>query len=409
MSDYPNAIFAPRTTENKSGVVYTPSKTTVGYAEDYSLPADEMVAVQTELGTNASGAYATVKAWLTALAAAIANVYTKDEVDSLVGGANFAFFFTDTASDLGSTFIADPAFPSVAESTLTSASYGIVDDQLLFRFATDAGQPTFPTIRAGAIELHGHYERTIGGKNVNLYGVLKERKVDTSEVIIATTEISGEVTSKGDVTMHAILSDDYEFDSSDSRLILEVYANITGGGGNVTIASYQEGDTTAAFSVVTNISALDSKYFGKTASGEISALTEKTLTVHGDEVMIEDSEDSFSKKKVSIQNIKKTHIVSVSSSATPTPDADITDQYIVSNLAVGATFGAPSGTPLDGQVLKIRIKDNGTTRTLGFNAIYRAVGVTLPTDTTASKTIYLGIIYNLGATKWDVVAVAEEA
>lgn len=97
------------------------------------------------------------------------------------------------------------------------------------------------------------------------------------------------------------------------------------------------------------------------------------------------------------------------SSATPTPDADSHDEYTVTALAAGATFGAPTGTPTEGQPLIIRIKDNGTPRTLAFNAIYRAIGVTLPTTTTTSKTMYLGMIYNFTDTKWDVLSVVEEA
>lgn len=97
------------------------------------------------------------------------------------------------------------------------------------------------------------------------------------------------------------------------------------------------------------------------------------------------------------------------SSATPTPDADSHDVYTVTALAVNATFGSPTGTPVNGQVLMLRILDNGTTRTLAYNAIYRAIGVTLPTATTASKTIYLGCIYNSADTKWDVIGVSEEA
>lgn len=97
------------------------------------------------------------------------------------------------------------------------------------------------------------------------------------------------------------------------------------------------------------------------------------------------------------------------SSATPTPDADANDMYTVTALAAGATFGAPTGTPTNGQKLVIRIKDNGTARTLAFNAIYRAIGITLPTTTVISKTIYLGMIYNSADTKWDVIAYAIEA
>lgn len=97
------------------------------------------------------------------------------------------------------------------------------------------------------------------------------------------------------------------------------------------------------------------------------------------------------------------------SSATPTPNANTDDMYTVTALAVNATFGSPTGTPTNGQSLTIRVKDNGTARTLAFNAIYRAIGVTLPTTTVISKTLYLGLKYNSADTKWDVLAVGIEA
>lgn len=102
-------------------------------------------------------------------------------------------------------------------------------------------------------------------------------------------------------------------------------------------------------------------------------------------------------------------IGTTASSSTPTPDADAHDIYTVTALAAGATFGAPTGTPTDGQVLIIRVKDNGTARTLAFNTIYRAIGITLPTTTVISKTIYLACIYNSADTKWDVVGYQLEA
>ena len=73
MADFPASIFTPRTTANQSGVVYDPTKTKEVFAEDYSLPAAEIAEIETILGTNPQGAYATVKAWLTALAAVCAN------------------------------------------------------------------------------------------------------------------------------------------------------------------------------------------------------------------------------------------------------------------------------------------------------------------------------------------------
>jgi hypothetical protein len=54
------------------------------------------------------------------------------------------------------------------------------------------------------------------------------------------------------------------------------------------------------------------------------------------------------------------------------------------------------------------ITDNGTSRGLTWNAIYRVIGTTLPTATVPNKTVYIGCIYNSSAVKWDVVAVATQ-
>lgn len=101
--------------------------------------------------------------------------------------------------------------------------------------------------------------------------------------------------------------------------------------------------------------------------------------------------------------------INTASSATPTPNADTDGQFNLTALAANATFGAPTGTPTGGQKLMIRIKDNGTARTLAYNAIYRAIGITLPTTTVINKTLYIACVYNAADTKWDAIATAQEA
>ena len=91
--------------------------------------------------------------------------------------------------------------------------------------------------------------------------------------------------------------------------------------------------------------------------------------------------------------------------AAPAPNMDTTDFYTITAASGTITFGAPTGTLTDGRKLMIRIKDNGTARTLAWNAIYRAsLDLTLPTTTLASKTLYLGFIYNATDTKWDLIS-----
>lgn len=98
----------------------------------------------------------------------------------------------------------------------------------------------------------------------------------------------------------------------------------------------------------------------------------------------------------------------LSSASLITPPADFVNQYNVTALAVPATIAEPSGTPADGQKLLLRIKDNGTARALTWAGIYRVIGTTLPTTTTASKITYVGCVYDSTDAKWDVVAVTTQ-
>ena len=50
MASYPSAVYAPRTKENKTGIVYDPTQKTIGYAEDVVKLDNEVVALETELG-----------------------------------------------------------------------------------------------------------------------------------------------------------------------------------------------------------------------------------------------------------------------------------------------------------------------------------------------------------------------
>jgi len=68
MTAYPSSIYGPRTKENKPGVEYDESKSTVGYAEDITKLDDEVVAIETELGTSPSGDWSDIAAAIVDLA-----------------------------------------------------------------------------------------------------------------------------------------------------------------------------------------------------------------------------------------------------------------------------------------------------------------------------------------------------
>lgn len=101
-------------------------------------------------------------------------------------------------------------------------------------------------------------------------------------------------------------------------------------------------------------------------------------------------------------------IQAVTSSATVTPTFD-DDMVKITAQAANLTLANPTGTAIPGLGIVIRIKDNGTARTITFGSQYRAIGVTLPTTTVISKTLYICMVYNSDDTKWDVLAVGQEA
>lgn len=101
-------------------------------------------------------------------------------------------------------------------------------------------------------------------------------------------------------------------------------------------------------------------------------------------------------------------VQTVTSSATVTA-TDSNDLVTITAQAEDLTLANPTGTPTEGQPLMFRIKDNGTARAITYGSQFRAIGVTLPTTTTISKTTYLGCVYNSTDTKWDVVGVNTEA
>ena len=100
--------------------------------------------------------------------------------------------------------------------------------------------------------------------------------------------------------------------------------------------------------------------------------------------------------------------VDTASTATPTPNCDLIDQYDLTALAAAAAFGVPSGTPINGQKLVVRILDNGTARALTWNAVYADGGGLLPVSSIAGKRTMVGLIYDSSLSKWQCWACATE-
>ena len=95
------------------------------------------------------------------------------------------------------------------------------------------------------------------------------------------------------------------------------------------------------------------------------------------------------------------------SSATPAINVGSVDQFNITALATAITSMSSglSGSPVDGQKLLIRIKDNGTARAITWGASFISSGVaSLPTTTVAGKTHLVGFIYDSAMSDWVCVA-----
>ena len=177
----------------------------------------------------------------------------------------------------------------------------------------------------------------------------------------------------------------------------------------VTSPSTGDIDTVRGYIDVSAGGGTDANAVHVNAANEITAITEKTTVASDDEFIIEDSADSGNKKSIKRKAVINPIVSSAASTATLTVDADSTDFAVITAQAEGLTIAAPTGSPVQGQKLIIRLKDDGSARSIAFNAIFTAIGVTLPTTTTVSKKLYIGCIYNDTDTKWDVIAIKEEA
>ena len=100
-------------------------------------------------------------------------------------------------------------------------------------------------------------------------------------------------------------------------------------------------------------------------------------------------------------------VTALTDAATIAIDASTGNIFTVT-LAGNRTLGAPTGSPVNGQLMEVRVRQDATgSRTLAYNAIYRfSTDLPSPTlTTTAAKTDYLLFQYHSSDVKWDLIAI----
>ena len=98
-------------------------------------------------------------------------------------------------------------------------------------------------------------------------------------------------------------------------------------------------------------------------------------------------------------------VVSPTVASSYTINVDVTDLYNVSGQSSDVTFNNPTGTPVNGQKMMVRIKDNGTARTVGWGSNFQASGITGPiAQTVPNKEHNVLFVYSAGVSKWVCLA-----
>jgi len=96
----------------------------------------------------------------------------------------------------------------------------------------------------------------------------------------------------------------------------------------------------------------------------------------------------------------KPRVSSVTSSATPSVNTDNFDVLEVTALAVNITGITVTGTPDSWDTLIISIKDNGTAKTIAWNASFEASSLALPLTTVGGQTLDMAFRWNAASSKW---------
>lgn len=176
--------------------------------------------------------------------------------------------------------------------------------------------------------------------------------------------------------------------------------DVVAGGGDMLAANNLSDVANAAISLAN----LNGEVSG-TAATEVSAHDAET-NVHGiaDTSVLLDTSDIGS----TVQPAVSSRVTSVSYSASIPPNCDTTDVLNIAALTGAITLDAPTGTPHDGQNLRIRFEQDGTGgRVVTYNAAY-AFGsdVTSALDPSAASESWERLFtWHAGDSKWRATAI----
>lgn len=291
---------------------------------------------------------------------------------------------------------AAPTFPAVAGTAIVAASYNSVINDIVTAFNNTLtrdgqGKPSanidWNSKNLTGVATLGAVTGTISG-NATIGGTLGVTGVSTlASLVLGTplvaqyggTGVNGAAAANGAL----LIGNGAGFTLATLTAGSGVTINNTAGGIEIAASGGGAGTTTNALTIVNDGTGAAS---GSTFNGSAA----RTLSWNS---------------VGALPNTPRMQAVVSAATLTPTMDYDIN---VHTAQAVNLAIANPTGTVINGWGMVIRLKDNGSARTISWGSKYRALGVTLPTTTVANKTVYIGCIYNAQDDKWDVTSVAQE-
>lgn len=179
------------------------------------------------------------------------NIYNKDEVDELVGGINIDLLFHNASSGISTYKIMNKTDEKPKVSFTQTIS---VSETELGAFISDnASTLAINSLAQGIADAHFHanVSAILGTKAVRGYYNLYVRHLNGSETYISTSEsVLVDSTLESEYEAHAIIPNDVSLNISD-RILIKLYANLTGTGGNPELSYYIEGSTASRLEIGT--------------------------------------------------------------------------------------------------------------------------------------------------------------
>lgn len=174
----------------------------------------------------------------------------------------------------------------------------------------------------------------------------------------------------------------------------------------VTGLHYFTSQAESALTNEVNLGALTTGILKITVAGGVA--TPSSVTAPSGTIVGTSDLQTLSNKRITPRAIILPSNDATLTSANAEYNIDTADEFLILALAQDTDFGVPNGTPVQGQKIIIRIKDDGTARALTWNAVYVPIGVVLPATTVISKLLYISAIYNATSSQWDVLGVSQE-